>query len=224
MKKSVKKNNLTKAQEKLILDLFDNGLVKFGSFRFVLHDKYPDAPLAPIYIDLRMVRRFPKIRKKVIKVYSDLIKTLKFDLLADVPTAATPFVAILSSQLNKPQITPRSDAKTHGTGAKIDGLLKEDKGKTAVLIDDLITRADSKFEAANVLKDFGVKVKDVVVLIDRQQGGKKELAKKGLVLHSAFTLSQVIDLYREKGRIKEGLYKDVIQRLEAMNKYFGVKN
>lgn len=215
---------LTKAQEKLILDLFDSGMVKFGSFRFVLHEKHPDAPLAPFYIDLRMVRRFPKIRKKVVEVYGDLIKDLKYDLLADVPTSATPMVAILSDKLGVPQITPRSDAKTHGGGAKIDGLLKEDKGSTAVLIDDLITKADSKFEAIKVLKDFGIKVKDVVVLIDRQQGGEKELAKKGFKLHFAFTLGRMMDLFRKKGRLSKEAYNDAMQKLDAMNKYLGVKN
>lgn len=216
--------NLTKDQEKLILDLYDNGMIKFGSFRFKLHDKDPNAPLAPFYIDLRMVRRFPDVRKRVVAVYADLIKDLKYDLLADVPTSATPMVAILSDRLGIPQITPRSDAKTHGSGAKIDGFIKEDKGKIAVLIDDLITRADSKFEAAKVLKDFGIKVKDVVVLVDREQGGKKELAKKGYKLHYAFTLSQMMDLFRKKGRLSEEEYSDAMQKLDAMNKYLGVQN
>lgn len=215
---------LTKSQENLILSLFDNGMIKFGEFRFKLHDKDPNAPLAPFYIDLRMIRRFPLVRRKVVEVYVDLLKNLKFDLLADVPTSATPIVGIISDRLGVPQITPRSDAKTHGTGAKIDGLLKEDKGKKAVLIDDLITRADSKFEAAKVLKDFGVKVKDVVVLVDRQQGGKKQLAKKGFKLHFAFTLSQMMDLFKNKKRLSQQEYNDAMQKLEAMNKYLGVKN
>lgn len=218
------KKSLSKSEEQLILSLFDNGMIKFGSFKFKLHDKDPKAPLAPFYIDLRMVRRFPGVREKVVAVYGDLIKNLKYDLLADVPTSATPMVAILSDKLKVPQITPRSDVKTHGTGAKIDGLLPTDKGKTAILIDDLITRAESKFEAAKVLKDFGIKLKDVVVLIDREQGGKKELAKKGFKLHAAFTLTQMLELYRKKGRLKKDLYKDITQRLDAMNKYLGVQN
>lgn len=218
------KSNLTKSEKQLILSLFDNGMIKFGEFRFKLHDKDPKAPLAPFYIDLRMVRRFPTVRRKVVQVYIDMLKGLKFDLLADVPTSATPIVGIISDRLGVPQITPRSDAKTHGTGAKIDGLLKEDKGKTAVMIDDLITRADSKFEAAKVLKDFGIKVKDVVVLVDREQGGKKELAKKGFKLHYAFTLSQMMELFKQKGRLSKEAHSNAMQRLDAMNKYLGVKN
>lgn len=215
---------LTPKQKKLILDLFDNGMIKFGEFKLKLHDKDPNAPLAPFYIDLRTIRRFPDVRREVVRVYIELLSKLKFDLLADVPTSATPIVGIISDRLDIPQITPRSDAKTHGTGAKIDGLLKEDKGKTAVLIDDLITRADSKFEAAKVLKDFGVKVKDVVVLVDREQGGKRELTKKGFKLHYAFTLSQMMQLFKDKGRLTKDAYNEAMQKLDALNKHIGVKN
>lgn len=224
MTRSLKMKKLTVKQEELILNLFDNGMIKFGDFRFKLHEKDPKAPLAPFYIDLRMVRRFPDVRKEVVQVYLELLNGLKYNLLADVPTSATPIVGIISDRLGVPQITPRSDAKTHGSGAKIDGFLKEDKGKTAVLIDDLITKADSKFEAAKVLTDFGVKVKDVVVLVDREQGGEKELAKRGFKLHYAFTLGQMMDLFKKKKRLTKAAYDDAMEKLDVMNKYLGIKN
>ena len=47
-------------------------------------------------------------------------------------------------------------------------------------------------------------MKDVVVLIDREQGGRANLAAKGLVLHSAFTLSFILETlvrYAEEGRL-----------------------
>lgn len=40
----------------------------------------------------------------------------------------------------------------------------------------------------------GLKVADVVVLIDRQQGGAARMASNGLRLHSAFTLSFILDV------------------------------
>ncbi len=96
------------------------------------------------------------------------MKDLQFDLFADVPTAITPIVSILSHVTGIPMVTPRTDKKTYDSGAQIDGSFS--KGDTAVLIDDLITEGDSKFPAIGVLEGSGVSVKDIIFLVDREQG------------------------------------------------------
>lgn len=208
---------LTNTQEELLNHLFDMGAIKFGDFKLKLHDLHPKAPLSPIYIDLRVLRRFPKSKKIAIDAYQELIKPLYFDLLADIPTAATPFVASLSDRLGVGMITPRTDSKGHGSGAKIDGYLTTDKGKTALLIDDLVTKADSKLEAAEILLQEGLKVFDVVVLIDREQGGKEELAEKGLALHSALKLAEMLDYYKRVNKINTDEYINIKQKLLNLN-------
>ena len=150
------------------------------------------------------------------------MRPLEFDLLADVPTAATPLVSSLSDRLGVGMITPRTDDKAHGTGAKVDGLQQSDKGETAVLIDDLVTRADSKLEAVNILRGNGVSVRDVVVLVDRKQGGGEQLAAAGYRLHSALTMGQMLEFYTRAGKITPDVYKDVTQRLEALNQFLKV--
>lgn len=219
MTRKIKDKQLTNAQKKLSLHLFDIGAIKFGSFKLKLHDTHPKAPLSPIYIDLRFLRRFPKAKASAIKVYEELIKPLKFDLLADIPTAATPLVSSLSDRLKVGMITPRADKKTHGSGAKVDGMLKTDKGKMAILIDDLVTRADSKLEAAKTLRDAGVKVKDVVVLIDRKQGGAAQMVKNKLKLHSAFTMQQMLDYFLKVKRLSKKEYDQSLQGIEDLNNY-----
>ena len=119
-------------------------------------------------------------------------------------------------------VTPRTDAKTHGSGASIDGLLNSDQGKRAVLIDDLVTRADSKLEAAAILVEKGIKVQDIVVLVDREQGGEKQLAEAGYKLHAALKMSQMLPFYDRVGRISQEVYQDSVQRLNALNKFIGV--
>jgi len=212
---------LTLSQENLALQLHQIGSIRFGDFRLKLHNQYPEAPLSPVYIDLRMLRRVPEVKAATTEVYEELVRPLNFDLLADVPTAATPLVSSLSDRIGVGMVTPRTDSKSHGTGAKVDGLLPEDRGSRVVLIDDLVTRADSKIEAADVLVASGMEVEDVVVLVDREQGGSSQLEERGLKLHSAFTMQQMLDYYVRVGIIDEQQYEDTMNRLEQLNQFLG---
>lgn len=222
--RSIHPEELTEAQEALSFQLYEIGAIKFGDFKLKLHEANPEAPLSPIYIDLRALRRFPEAKNAAVSVYEELVRPLHFDLLADIPTAATPLVSSLADRLNIGMITPRTDDKTHGSGAKIDGYVRqEDEGKTVVLIDDLVTRADSKLEAVNILKGNGVVVHDIVVLIDRKQGGSEQLAAEGYTLHSALTLDQMLRYYVRVGLLTHEVYDDTVQRLQELNKYLGVK-
>lgn len=204
---------LTEAKKKLALELFDIGAIKFGAFKLKLHEKKPDAPLSPIYIDLRTLRSFPKVMDSAVEVYRELTSGLKFDIYADVPTAATPIVAILSHKTGVPMVSPRKEEKAHGIKRPIDGVLKE--GQIALLIDDLITKADSKLQAISILEENGVKVQDVVVLIDREQGGVQELDKRGYTPHVAFKLRELVEFYLDSARITRDQYERTIAYLES---------
>lgn len=202
---------LTEAKKELASGLFDIGAVKFGEFRLKLHEKTPDAPLSPIYIDLRILRSFPDVIDAAVDVYLEMIKGLEFDLLADVPTAATPIVALLSHRTRVPMISPRSDVKSHGTGRTIDGVYKE--GQTALLVDDLITRADSKIESAKVLSENGLHVKDIAVLVDREQGGVQAVGEVGITCHIAFGLKELLRVFWEDNKIGAEQYERTVAYL-----------
>ena len=73
---------------------------------------------------------------------------------------------------------PRREVKEYGTKKPIEGTFAA--GETVVVLDDLITTGASKLEAIEPLLAAGLKVTDVVVLVDREQGGSGELAAKGL--------------------------------------------
>ena len=188
--------------------LFNCGAVRFGEFRLKLHDTMPDAPLSPIYIDLRIIRSFPDVMESVISVYQSLIAQLKYDVMADVPTAATPIVAILSHLLKRPMISPRKDEKKHGIKRQIDGVFQE--GDPVLVVDDLITHAESKMNAISVLEENGLRVRDVVVLIDREQGGTQELLKRGYHCHVGFGLGALLQTYLDSGKIDRSQHERTI--------------
>lgn len=204
---------LTASQKNLADTLFKIGAVKFGAFRLKIHDTRPDAPLSPFYIDLRLLRSFPDAKKKAVKAYIKVLRKLDFELIADVPTAATPLVSSICDALNVPQVTPRMDKKTHGTGAKIDGVFK--KGQKVVLVDDLVTHARSKIEVIEVLHGAGLKVKDVIVLVDREQGGGDELEAAGCKLHAVLPITALFKYYLDSGEISAKKYAQISEYLAA---------
>ena len=195
------------------LDLFDVGAVKFGRFRLKLHETNPQAPLSPIYIDLRTARSFPPILRDVAAVLGRMVIDLRPDFVADVPTAASSIVGVIACFFNLPMLSPRIDRKTHGVQGQVEGAF--DPGAAVVLVDDLITRAQSKLEAVQVLRAHGLIVKDVVVLVDREQGGRAGLLEHGCELHAAFTLNEMLDLYAREGRITLEQQREVLSYLSA---------
>jgi orotate phosphoribosyltransferase len=200
------------AMTSLASELLKIGCIRFGSFRLKLHEKNPDAPLSPVYVDLRLLRSFPDAMDVAISAYKRLSQGLHFDCLADVPTAATPMTAVLSHDTRIPMVSPRQDDKSHGTERRIDGAYRP--GQTALLVDDLITKADSKLVAIATLVGEGLRVSDVVVLVDREQGGVAQLAQHGCRCHSAFTLRELLSFYHGTGAIVPADYDRTMAYLE----------
>ncbi|MFA5021574.1 MAG: hypothetical protein WC508_00630 [Patescibacteria group bacterium] len=180
-------------------------------FKLKLHEDDPEAPLSPVYVNLRNLQSVTQLLRTTAELYLKMIEPCKFDLIAGIPEAGIPLATVISQLSGVPMITPRKGEKTHGSGAKIDGLFQP--GQTAIMIDDLITKSKSKKDAIGVLEAAGLIVTDVAVLVDREQGGSQELADAGYTLHAAFTLRELLDFYLEQGMMAQALYDEIITYL-----------
>ncbi|HLD26811.1 MAG TPA: orotate phosphoribosyltransferase [Patescibacteria group bacterium] len=195
----------------LILNLFTIGAVKFGTFTL------KSGIISPLYIDLRILISYPQIMKKVARAYCDMLKTISYDRLAAVPYASLPIVSAISLQLNEPWIYTRKEAKNYGIKKPVEGEYK--KGETVVIIDDLISSGVSKQEIIVSLETIGLLVKDVVVLIDRLQGGRAELARKGYILHAICTLDEILEVLKSEEKIEKSLHTKAKKFIEDNKKY-----
>ncbi len=191
--------------ETLVLTLHDIGAVQFGRFR--LHS----GKESRIYIDLRLLVSFPAALRQATAAYAGVLAALDYDLLAATPLAGLPIGTALCLHLDKPLIYPRKTAKSYGTGKNIEG--RWSIGQTVVVIDDLITSGDSVLETVASVKAAGLHVRDAVVLIDREQGGREMLLAQGYRVHPVMSLRQMLEILVSHGRLTGSQRDEVLMSL-----------
>ena len=70
-------------------------------------------------------------------------------------------------------------------------------------MDDLITKGGSILKAAEAVRAEGGVVTDAVVLMDREENGKHNLAKDGIKLHYLLTMSELAHKLHDMDAITE---------------------
>jgi len=187
--------------DRLILTLADMGCVRFGDFTLRSGQR------SPIYIDLRLLISHPDVLRQVARAYIQLLRPLAFDRLAAIPYAALPIGTAVSLEWGCPLLYPRQEVKSYGTRRVIEGEFQV--GERVVVLDDLITTGASKLEAIALLEELGLRVEDVVVLLDREQGGREDLEERGYRLHAVFSLGEMLDVLAQRGRISTAQREEV---------------
>jgi len=197
---------MRKRTEGLANALYDRGCVKFGTFTL------KSGLTSPIYIDLRLLVSHPGLLRDVGSILAAEADGLTFDRIAAIPYAALPIGVAMALEIDCPMIYPRREAKQYGTRRAIEGAFEP--GETALLVDDLITRGGSKLEAIESLEAADLTVKDVLVLIDREQGGARDLAERGYRLHAVLRLTELLEVLADSERITSEKYAQVLAYLK----------
>jgi uridine monophosphate synthetase len=183
--------------------LADIGAVQFGDFTLASGKR------SPIYIDLRLLASHPAVLRQVGHAYADLLRRelgigAAEDREAGIRLAAIPYAALaigtaVALETGLPMIYPRKEVKDYGRARQVEGAFQA--GERAIVLDDLITTGGSKLQAIEPLEAAGLQVRDVVVLIDREQGGREDLAAAGYRLHAVLRLGEMLDMLVQAGRI-----------------------
>ena len=182
-------------QQDLILQLYDIGCILFGNF------VQASGATFPYYVDLRKIISNPQIFHQILTAYADILKDLSFDRIAGIPYGSLPTATGLALRLNYPMIFPRKEVKAHGTRRVIEGNFHP--GETIVVVDDILISGKSVMEGAQKLQSAGLKVDDIVVFMDHEQGVKDRLKANGYRAHSVLTISEITETLYQAGRIND---------------------
>lgn len=192
--------------EKVAKALADANVIRFGEFTLASGMK------SPIYVNLRVLPSYPESMETVSDELSKLVKKLKPDIVAGAETAGIPLSTAISLKTGIPMIYVRKRPKNYGMMDMVEGVLE--KGKKVVLVDDMATNAYSKLNFVEGIKHAGGIIKDVVIVLDREQGGVEALGKENIKLHSLITLKELLNYMKENSMIDETKFNEILLYLK----------
>lgn len=189
------------AREDFLLKAYELGIIKFGSFTLKSGIK------SPFYVDLRPLASSPQLLKTLSNNLLQLVDNKKLELICGVPYAALPMATTMSLESGIPLIIKRKENKGYGTKRMLEGVFHN--GQNCLLVEDVITSGKSLVETIDEVEKEGLFVTDLVVVLDREQGGIQRLEEKGYNIHTLFTINEVIDILFKYKRLDEGEVKKI---------------
>ena len=178
--------------------LYGSGCLKFGSFRI------KSGAISPYYIDLAGLLSSPKRFCSIAKVAADEIGKImsieRIDKLASIELKGALILPSIACSLDLPCVVVRKEEKAYGVTGRIAGA-QVSEGDSVLFFDDVVSEGLSKVEGIKPLEELGAKVRHVVVVVDREQGGRENLEKLGYHVHALAKISGLVDCLLRSGKI-----------------------
>ena len=174
-----------RSKEAFIHSLFDLGVINFGAFTL------KSGMISPIYIDLRRTISSPEVLYQIADQCKKIVDLDAIDCICGVPYTALPMATALSLVTLKPMLMRRKKAKTYGTKRLIEGIYE--KGMRCLVVEDCFTTGGSALETVKALEDEGLIVEYIVIVVDREQGGKEYVESQGYTVKALCTLSEILE-------------------------------
>lgn len=151
--------------------------------------------LSPYYIDLRKIGLEAEGAYLCGRLLFDLVRDSGAQAVGGLTLGADPLVtaaAVASYEAGQPinAFIVRKEAKGHGTGRWIEGP-DITPGMPVAIIDDVITTGGSALQAAERAQEAGARVICVGFVVDRQEGGREDLLRRGYQVRSLFNVEDL---------------------------------
>jgi orotate phosphoribosyltransferase len=146
------------------------------------------------YVDMRMALSSPTLMHELGQMICERCQQYSYDRVCGVPYGAIPFATICAYLAHAPLIMLRKEVKEHGTCKRIEGSYTV--GDRVVLIEDVVTTGSSILDSIHMLEEQGLSIAVIVILFDRQQGGKEMLESLGYSVEVIVTLDDIAQKQR----------------------------
>ncbi len=141
-----------------------------------------------LFIDIKQASLNPTILKEVIMRVIEVAPAYiyEYDKIASVAVGGIPIATALSLETEVPQIIIRSEKHDTGTKSQIIGDCED---KHCILIEDVATTGGSLINAVKAIRDAKGICREVIVIVDREEGAKELCEQNGVTLYSCLKKS-----------------------------------
>ena len=178
-----------------------SGCLKFGSFRI------KSGALSPYYIDLACLLSSPKELCAIADIAADAVKQImvsdRITKLASIELKGALILPSIACKVGLPCVVVRKEDKAYGVTGRVAGA-EIVQGDSVLFFDDVVSEGLSKLEGIKPLEARGARVEHLLVVVDREQGGRAHLEKLGYHVHALAKISELVtSLYQSKNISKQ---------------------
>jgi orotate phosphoribosyltransferase len=142
------------------------------------------------YVDKYVFETQPEALRVVGRAIAEKVRETDADRIGGVALGGVPIAAVASVESGVPYVIARKEAKEYGTGNAVEGELEE--GDRVVVVEDIVTTGASAVEAVEKLRGAGAVVEEIIVVVDRQEGGRENVEDAGLRMHALTTAEELV--------------------------------
>ena len=96
---------------------------------------------------------------------------------------------VVSMETGLPLVLVRKEPKGYGTSKQIEG--RFEAGDRVTVIEDVVTTGGDSLRSAQVLRDAGVEVIHLIVVLDRGEGGEDNIRNAGIPYSPLFRIQDL---------------------------------
>ncbi len=198
--------------DKIADALYLSGCLRFGSF------KIKSGAVSPYYIDLARVLAAPKQLDIIAEVAAEKIHEISasdsITKLASIELKGALIAPSIAIKLDLPCVIVRKEAKAYGVTGRTAGA-DVAAGDNILFFDDVVSEGLSKIEGVKPLQELGATVHHMLVVVNREHGGKENLEKQGYHVHALAKITDVVASLQQNKRISKEQADNVLAYVKS---------